>query len=148
MFGRTKTADVANTEAVDEFEVANKEAEELKKEAENIGYTTTIKLKRPLEYNKKTYTELRFDWDSLDGSDSLAIEEEFEALGKVLIVDEYNSAYLLRLAAKACTENIGYDAFEVMHIHDYRKVKRAARSFLLVSNLKEETEENGSADNA
>ena len=143
-----KNKNTADAETVDEFDVAAKEAEEMRKEAEDMGFTTVIKLRRPLEYNKKTYTELRFDWDSVTGRDSLAIEDELAELGKFLVLEEYNGHYLIRLAAKACTENIGFDAFELMHIHDYRKARRAARSFLLVSNLREETEETGSADNA
>lgn len=119
-----------NNEVIDqeEFSVA-------KKEAENSGYTYTHKFRKPYEYNGKTYNEMVFDWDKLTGKDGLAIENEMQQIGKPVIVPTFSGEYLIRLAARACTEAIGSDAFENMPIADYNKIRSAARSFLLKSEL-------------
>jgi len=110
----------------DEFSVA-------KKEAESTAGTFTHTFRKPFAYMGKTYTELRFDWESLTGRDSLAIEAELQALGTPVIVPTFSGAYLIRMAAKACTEKIGADAFELMPLSDYNKIRSAARSFLLAA---------------
>jgi hypothetical protein len=58
-----------------------------------------------------------------------------QAMGKALVVPTFSGEYLIRMAAKACTEPIGADAFEIMSIADYNKIRSAARSFLLRSEL-------------
>jgi hypothetical protein len=115
---------------VDEEEFAVAEQEAAKSE-----YVYTHHFRRPFEYQGKTYTELTFDWDKLTGKDGLAIENEMQAIGKAVIVPTFSGEYLVRLAAKACTEPIGSDAFEYMRIGDYNKIRSAARSFLLKSEL-------------
>lgn len=112
----------------EEFAIAEQEAAE-------SDFCYTHKFKRPFEYQGKTYTELTFDWDSLTGRDGLSIENEMQAIGKAVIVPTFSGEYLVRLAAKACIEPIGSDAFEFMRIGDYNKIRSAARSFLLKSEL-------------
>ena len=67
--------------------------------------------------------------------DGLAIENEMQQLGKAVIVPTFSGEYLIRMAAKACTIPIGADAFENMSLSDYNKIRSAARSFLLNSEL-------------
>ena len=110
----------------DEFSVAEKEA------GESTG-TFTHKFRKPFSYMGKNYTEMGFDWDSLTGRDGLDIEAELQALGTPAIVQAFSGAYLIRMAAKACTEKIGSDAFELMSLTDSNKIRSAARSFLLAS---------------
>ncbi len=112
----------------DEFDVA-------KQQAENSGSSYTHTFVRPFEYNGKTYTSLTFEWDKLTGRDALAIENEMQAMGKPLVVPAFSGEYLIRMAAKACAEPVGADAFEMMSIADYNKIRAAARSFLLRSEL-------------
>lgn len=112
----------------DEFSIAEQEAVE-----SGLSYTHTFK--KPFEYQGKTYTSLTFNWDDLTGRDGLAIENEMQSMGKAVIVPTFSGEYLIRLAAKACTEPIGSDAFEYMRIGDYNKIRAAARSFLLKSEL-------------
>lgn len=112
----------------DEFAVAEKEAV-------NSDYTYTHKFRKPFEYQGKTYNELTFEWDKLTGKDGLAIENELQQLGKALIAPAFSGEYLIRLAARACTVPLGADAFEIMPIADYNKIRSAARSFLLKSEL-------------
>lgn len=110
----------------EEFAVAEKDAKD-------SGLTYTHKFRKPFEYQGKTYTELTFDWDKLTGNDGLAIENELQQLGKPVVVPAFSGEYLVRLAARACTEKIGADAFGSMSIADYNKIRSAARSFLLQS---------------
>lgn len=105
------------------------------KAAEKSDYIYTHKFKKPFEYQGKTYNELTFDWGKLTGKDGLAIENELQQLGKPVIVPQFSGEYLVRLAARACTVPIGSDAFETMKLADYNKIRSAARSFLLKSEL-------------
>lgn len=111
-----------------EFAVAEKEAEQ-------SAYTYTHKFHKPYEYEGKTYEELKFDWGKLTGKDGLAIENEMQQIGKAVIVPTFSGEYLVRLAARACTVPVGADAFENMPISDFNKIRSAARSFLLKSEL-------------
>ena len=109
----------------DEFAAAEKEAEKSKD-----TYTHTFS--KPFSYMGKTYTELRFDWDSLNGGDSLDIEEEIlQVFGRAVIAEEFNGEYIIRFAAKACAEKIGSDALKLMPVKDFKRIKSRARSFLM-----------------
>jgi len=102
-------------------------------QAENSTDTYTHIFKTPFAYMDNDYTSLRFDWASLTGHDSLAIEAELQAIGKPAIVPELSGEYLIRMAAKACTTEIGPDALQQMNLADYNKIRNRARSFLLAS---------------
>lgn len=119
----TKVETKVNAE---EFAVAEKEAA-------NSTETYTHTFAKPFEYEGKSYEELTFDWGSLTGEDSLAIENEMSALGKPLIAPEFSGEYLIRMAARACTEKIGSDVMSAMPLADYNKIRNKARSFLLRS---------------
>lgn len=100
--------------------------------AESIS-AVTVQLSRPISYEGKAYTELRFDWDRLTGEDSLAIENELQAQGKFVVAPTFSGEYLVRMAARACTEMIGQDLIRSLPISDYNRIRSAARSFLLNS---------------
>lgn len=110
----------------DEFSVAQAEAE-----TSTDAYTH--KFRKPFTHEGKTYTELTFDWDKCTGEDAIAIENEMQALRKPVIVPTFSGEYLIRFAARACTERIGADVFLRMPIGDYNRIRSAARSFLLKS---------------
>ena len=76
----------------------------------------TLHLTRPLEHEGKSYSDLTFDFDSLSGSDSLAIERELQMLGHTVIVANFDSEYLIRVCVKACTEPLGIDALGKLSI--------------------------------
>ncbi len=118
-------SDIKKNNIVDakEFEIVNES------ETSIVSYVHVFT--QPFTYEGKTYTELTFDWNSLTGSDSLAIEAEMQSLGKVLISPEFSGEYLIRIAAKACTEKIGSDVLCAMPLRDYNKIRSKARSFLL-----------------
>ena len=112
----------------EEFAVAENEAKESK-----LVYVH--KFATPFTYEGKTYEELTFDFGKLRGNDGIAIERELQALGRVVITPEFSGDYLIRLAAKACTEKIGADVLCAMSLRDYNKVRGKARSFLMNSAL-------------
>ena len=113
------------------FAAAEKEAEASKN---NIG-TYVHKFKKPFTClvgkDQRTFEELTFDFDKLTGRDSLAIENELQALGKPVIVAEMSGEYLNRMAARACSEKVSADDLTSMPLSDYNKIRSRARSFLL-----------------
>lgn len=113
--------------------INEKELDEAVHEAENEGGLVIVKLKKPVVYNGKNIDTLTFDFDSLTGADGLNIEAELQAIGKMAIVPAFSGDYLVRMAAKACTEKIGHDIFDLMSLRDYNRIRSAARSFLLAS---------------
>lgn len=87
---------------------------------------------KPILYNGKQYKELHFDFDKLTGRDCLNISEELTAIGKAAIVPALSEEYLIRFAARACTEDmVGSDVFDVMKSRDYHRIISRTRSFLL-----------------
>lgn len=89
----------------------------------------------PFSYDGETYDTLTFNWGSLTGRDGLAIENELQSQGKPVIIPTLSGEYLIRMACRACDKPIGSDAFEVMRLSDYNKIRSSARSFLLKSEL-------------
>ena len=117
------------TPAVDE-----KELEAARQEArKNNVAQFEIEFKKPVKYNNKEYAKLSFDFDKLTGLDGLAIEEELQMMNKAVIVPALSGDYLVRMAARACTERIGADIFNYMSLKDYNRIRSAARSFLILS---------------
>lgn len=108
-----------------ELEAAEKEAAEVLEDV----YVHTFS--RPFEFEGNTYDKLYFDFGSLTGRDSLAIENELSALGKPVVVRELSAEYQIRVAARACDAPISADAFNAMSLRDCNKILSKARSFLL-----------------
>ena len=103
-------------------------------EAETVDASVYVhQFKRPFEYQGKKYDELTFDFGRLTGRDSLAIENELQAIGKMVLSPEFSGEFLIRMAARSCTESIGYDALELMPMGDYNRIRARARGFLLRS---------------
>ncbi len=118
-----------NTTAVDENEL-----ESAREEARKRNVTLfEIEFKNPVKYDGKEYSKLSFDFEKLTGRDGLAIEEELQMMNKAVIVPALSGEYLVRMAARACTEKVGADIFDYMPIKDYNRIRSAARSFLLLS---------------
>lgn len=106
--------------------------ENIKEEAVKESGVQTIFLRKPVKYAGNEYTELSFDFDKLTGQDSLNIEGELASLGKSSMPSAINSEYLIRIAAKACTSNVGSDIFtSYMSLLDHMEVTKMARNFLL-----------------
>lgn len=91
-----------------------------------------VKLKKPLDYNGKVYESISLDLEGLTGKDSMEVEAELMQRKKVAVIyGAMNNDYLMGIAAKACREPIGSDAFLAMSLKDYNKVKEVVRNFLL-----------------
>lgn len=103
--------------------------------AKDAAFTYVHHFTKPFAYDGNTYEELTFDWGSLTGRDGLAIENELQSLGKPVIIPTLSGEYLLRMAVRACDKPIGADAFELMSLSDYNRIRSSARSFLLKSEL-------------
>lgn len=86
---------------------------------------------KPWEYEGKTYTELTFDFGKLTGKDGLAVENEMQAMGKTFVTLEVTGEYLVRIAARACTENIGADIIAAMPLYDCSRIRNRTRNFLI-----------------
>lgn len=120
-------------------------AEEIEKQAKAAGMGTnayTHIFRKSFAYEGRTYEELTFDWESLTGNDSLAIENEVVAKGKTLVVPAYTGEYLVGMAARACTERdekgkrvVGTDTIRAMPLGDFQKICNRARNFLLRAGL-------------
>ena len=102
-------------------------------EEEVVPDTFEINLKKPVEYNGKTYTTLTFDFGKLTGEDGLNIENELQSIGKFAMVPAFSGEYLIRMAAKACNDPVGSDLFEKVSLSYYNRIRGAARGFLLRS---------------
>ncbi len=109
------------------------ELEQAKEEAKKAENLFTLKLKKPLSYEGKEYGELSFDFDGLTGRDSLDVERELAIRGIQVAVPAFSGEYIIRIAAKACTEPVGYDAFEYMSLKDYNRLRSKVRNFLMGS---------------
>lgn len=105
--------------------------------------TYTHRLKKPFTYEGCTVEELTFDFAQLTGNDSLAIEDELQAMNKPVIVPTLSGQYLTRVAARACTtilhdpagkpRRISEDFLAALPIYEYNRIRAHTRSFLLAS---------------
>lgn len=110
----------------DEFSVAEAEAA--------VGKSLYVhKFRNPFEYEGKKITELKIDFDKLTGRDGLAIENELQRAGKVVVAPAFSGEYLVRMVARVADPKIGADAFDIMSLSDYNRIRSEARSFLLKS---------------
>ena len=132
-----------DTSAVNGVEFAAAETAAKDEEGNTSAYVH--KLKKPFTFEGCTIEELSFDFDRLTGNDSLAIEDELQAMNKPVIVPTLSGQYLTRVAARACTttitdpsgkgRRIGADVIQALPISDYNRIRARARSFLLASEL-------------
>ena len=123
-------SEIKEVKVFDDKELEQAEAEAAQEEV--VDYVH--KFKKPLMYNGVEYAELHFNFDDLTGADSLEVEKEMQRTGQgVVIAGAFNSEYMIRIAARACQEPIGADAFKTMRLFDYNKIKDRVRNFLLRS---------------
>ena len=114
-----------------ELDLAEQKAKE--EAARDTAVKFTYKLITPIEYEGKKYTELKFDFSNISGADSLNIEAELNAQGIVVISPSYQSPYLIRMCARACSEKIDVDLLTRLKLRDYLALRNKARNFLMSS---------------
>ncbi|MEG0767835.1 MAG: hypothetical protein RR482_08970 [Clostridia bacterium] len=110
-----------------------KQLESAEKEAIASGVLYVHRMRKPFEYMGKPIETIRFDFDKLTGKDGLAIEAELQRVGKPAVAPVFSGEYLIRMASRASAPLLGTDAFELMSLSDYNRIRSAARSFLLKS---------------
>lgn len=104
--------------------------EQIEAETEDLsaGLYTYV-FKKPFEWDGKIYGQLTFDFDSLTGRDTLAIERELNANRIMVVVRTLSAEFQVRAAARACTEKIGIDALEALPAKDFEKIMNHVRNF-------------------
>ncbi len=110
------------------------EAARLAADREN-QYEYEHELKTPFEWEGKTYKKFKFDWGKLTGRDGLAIESEMQAMGTPVVIPSLSGDYLIRMAARASVEPLAADVLLALPLRDYNRIRSAARSFLLRTEL-------------
>ena len=122
--------EIKNQEDIAEDIDLEKEEEEAAQDDADL-YVFTFK--KPFEYEGRKFTELKFDFNSLTGADSINIEAELQAKGIAIFAPAFSAPYLVRMCARACTEKVDYKFFESMRLKDYVTIRSKARNFLLSS---------------
>lgn len=119
----------------DAARAAEEQAQEAQKEPDVGRYTHVFST--PFSHEGETYERLTFQWDTLTGKDSLAIERELRTNGITVVVAEYTPEYLASMAARACTyrdsegrRKVGADTLQAMPLRDFRGICAQARRFL------------------
>ena len=115
--------------------IDKKEWDEAEAEAQQGADVYTHKFAKPFSYEGKAYEELTFDFGKLTGNDYLAIEEECQALGRVVVTPTLSGNFLVRMAARACREKVSSDLLMATPIADFSRIRSKARSFLLKTEL-------------
>ena len=102
----------------------------------------THKLEKPFTYENKTVNELHFDFGTLTGADTLAIEAELNHRMKNLMYPHLSWEFMTLMAVRACTTRDGNGLrvvdeklLKALPMRDYNRIVGAARNFLLGSGL-------------
>ena len=148
---KTTTLETATTEETTE-ETSESMAETLAEAAEQIEADAlaeepdseryTHYFKRPFTYEGRTVETLTFDWDTLSGRDSLAIERDLRTKNITLVIPAYTGEYLVGMAARACVDRteegkrfVGTDMIQAMPLGDFQQITKQARNFLIRAGL-------------
>lgn len=124
----------------DELEDSAEAAAQLEAEAktETDASVYIHKFKKPVAFQGRDLTELTFDWGGLNGMDFLNIEDELLRKGRTLVMPEFTSDFLWRMAARACTlrdkngvPELRAGSAEIIPLRDFRTICKEARSFLM-----------------
>lgn len=112
---------------MDHFDDKDISIVDVEEKAETGVYEHT--LKKPFEYEGKTYEKLIFDFERLSGHDYIAIEQEMAMRGKGLVVPEFSSDFLTGMAARS--SGVPEDVLIALPLKEFNKIRNKARSFLL-----------------
>lgn len=104
--------------------------EQIAEEQEEMGAGIYVHVfTKPFQWEGKVYGSLTFDFESLTGRDTLAVERELAAKNIFTVVRSLNIEFQMRIAARACTSPIGTDMLESMPIKDFEKIMNRVRAF-------------------
>lgn len=104
--------------------------EEIEEERESSGYYKHV-FKKPFEWEGKVYGSLAFDFESLTGRDTLAVERELAAKNIIPVVRSLSLPFQMLIAVRASTEPIGTDMLEALPIKDFEKIMNRVRIFFI-----------------
>lgn len=91
-----------------------------------IKYT----LIKPVTIDGTLYSEIELDFDSLNGEDILAVEQEMQASGRIVLgISEMNKSYLLFASARAAKLNA--NILLAFSAKDVSKITSIAQTFLM-----------------
>lgn len=114
--------------------------ERAEQEADEGGYTYEYTLKRPFTYEGKTIQTLHFDWGSLSGKDSNAVEAEIRRRGVMIVTAETVPEYWAGMAVRACTDRdedgrriLDTKIMEALPAPDYKRICNRVRTFFLIT---------------
>ena len=121
------------------IEKSAEQAEQAEAEAlteENSGIYTH-EFKKPFTYEGRTFEQLSFDWESLSGKDSVAIERDLLNRNIAVVHAGFTPEYLAAMAARACTyrnedgfRTVTTNMIYALPLGEFRKICIAARNFL------------------
>lgn len=102
-------------------------------QAESIDTYTHV-FNRPFMYDGREIKQLAFDFTKLSGKDVIAISRELASIGRVSVLPKsINDDYLMRFAARSCTEKVGIDVFELMDAKACIRILARVQSFFLAT---------------
>ena len=104
--------------------------DQIEEEREEMGAGKYVHVfSKPFQWEGKTYGQLVFDFESLTGRDTLAVERELAAKNIFTVVRSLNIEFQMRIAARACEDRIGTDMLEALPIRDFEKIMNRVRAF-------------------
>lgn len=127
--------EITTQDEVEQVEALEKEAQE-----SPDASVFTRKLNKPFTYENTTVEALHFDFNSLSGEDTIAIEAELNRRMKNLVLPHLSWEFMTLMAVRACTDRganglrvVDEKFLKTLPMGDYNAIIGAARTFLLLS---------------
>lgn len=95
----------------------------------------TLTMKKPFEWDGKTFDTLTFNWGKLTGKDFFNIEQEINAEGFAVITPEFSTKFIMYMAVRACEQPLTTDALSGLPIKAFNRIRSKARNFLMSSEM-------------
>jgi len=89
-----------------------------------------IKLKTPITFEDKEYTELNFDIEALTGRDLVKAEQEAAAISPQGLMPELSKSYNAVVAGKAC--KVPVDLIMALSVKDFTFLTVSVQNFLML----------------
>ena len=127
--------EITTQDEMEQIEALEKEAQENPEAS-----VFTRRLNKPFTYENTTIEALHFDFNSLRGEDTLAIEAELNRRMKNMVLPHLSWEFMTLMAARACTDRganslrvVDEKFLKALPMGDYNAIIGAARTFLLLS---------------
>ncbi len=100
----------------------------------------SFSLPKPFTYENATYQDFSFDFSTLTGNDSAAVERIMKTRNVLITVPEWETDYHILLAVRASKTPVTESVLRALPIRYFNKIRVAVRSFLLSLDWDEEEE--------